>query len=522
MSENQKTNEDFVYNVVAYPTFIIPQTHPDRLSAIAKLMGMNPAPAEKCRVLELGCAAGTTLSWMAYNLPESEFIGIDLSENQIDEANKTAKYLELKNVSFFSKDVLEMSEETYGKFDYIIAHGLFSWVPDFVREKILQLYDELLNPNGVGFISYNTFPGIYLRRMAADAMKFHSRRLDNPLEKAQEGLRFVGFLSSQVSNSSVYQATLQYEFEKLAERPLEAIFHNDFAEFNQPFYFMEFVAQAEKHHLQFLSESENFPFQRDTLPAEVNQVFENISENNLEYEQNSDFFYCRRFRQTLLCKKDIVLDTEIHPLKLKDFYISSLVRPTLPTIDLNPDSVKEFVTDEGESFEVGHNLSKLVLSLLVNNGAHLVKLDKLLEKAKEILQSQGIIYEDFEKEAEITASILLQLYSPNAIGLHTVKPNAVELISEKPIANKFALWQLKERNAAVNFHGQTLNFQYEIMQSLFKLLDGTRTREDLLNELAVIINTNEKIENKDELLANLPQVLEQNLFVFAKMGFLVG
>ena len=313
---------------------------------------------------------------------------------------------------------------------------------------------------------------------------------------------------------------MQYEFEKLRERPLETLFHNDFAEFNQPFYFTEFVAEAEKHNLQFLSESENFPFQRDNLPSEVNQAFENISQNNIEYEQYSDFFNCRRFRQTLLCKKDIELETQINPLKLKDFYISSLIKPTSSEIDLNSDSVKEFVTDEGNPFDVGHNLSKIVLSLLVNTGAHLVTLDELLEKAKGILQAQGIIYEDFESEAEITASILLQLYSPNAIGLHTVKPNAVESISEKPIANKFALWQLRQGGAAVNFHGQNLDFQDEIILALFNLLDGTRNHEDLLNELTVIIS--EKVENKEEFLASLPQILEQNLFILAKMGFLFG
>jgi methyltransferase-like protein/SAM-dependent methyltransferase len=516
MSENQPTNERFSYDVLAYPSFIFPQTHPDRLSAIAKILGMNPAPAEKCRVLELGCGTGTNLNWLAHNLPESEFIGIDLAQIHISEAEKNKAELELQNVSFFSKDVLEISQETFGKFDYIIAHGLFSWVPDFVREKTLQLYDELLNPNGVGFISYNVYPGFHRRQIVRDIMRFYTQKIENPLEKVREGVDFIEFLSSHADGLT--EQMFKHELEDFARRRAENIYHDDFAEINQPFYFTEFIAEAEKHNLQFLSECDYFPHQPNNLPDEAAKRFSEISRNTIEYEQYSDFVKCRQFRQTLLCKKDINLDRESDPLKIKNFYISSLFKADSPNIDLAPNSVKQFINDKNTRIDVSHNLTKVVLALLSNSGWHLLKFEDLIKQSREFLEFLGVIFKDLENEVKITAYTLFQLYSPYKIEFHTAKSNALNFVSEKPLADKFARWHSTRENFAVNFYGFKLDTQNNFLSLLLPMLDGTRTREDLLAELTEII----RADGEEAILAELPEKLDENLFELAKTGFLVG
>ena len=522
MQENQNLSEEFSYDVIAYPSQILLQTHPTHLAAVAKLYGMNPAPADKCRVLELGCGTGTNLNWQAHGFPESEFVGIDLAQNHIVEAKQDAEELGLQNVSFFQQDVMEITEKTFGKFDYIIAHGLYSWVPDFVREKVLSLYDGLLNAEGIGFISYNVYPGAYRRRIMMDMMKFHTRGIETPIEKVKKGIGFIEFLTEQTAQPQLNREILNAEFENLVKYPLEKIYHDELAEVSQPFYFTEFIADAEKHNLKFLSESENLPTQKDNFPEEIIQAFENISRNIVEYEQFADFLECRRFRQTLLCKKDVVLETKINPSKLKDLYISSLLKPTSPTIDLSPDSFKEFLNFKNEGIDVGHNLTKVVLANLVNLGAHLNTFNELIEKANEILNSQGILYEDLEQEAEITASLLLQLYSPNAIGFHTGKPDYLDYVSERPIAGKFTRWQAKRGDLAINFCGAALNIQDDSIRLLLNLLDGTRTREDLIKDLVETIKSNNEIADDENFLTQMTAKLDRDLFILAKMGFLVG
>lgn len=516
MSENQPTNEEFSYDVLAYPSFIFPQTHPGRLAAIAAFCGMNPASAEKCRVLELGCGTGTNLNWLAHNLPESEFIGIDLAQIHISEAEKNKAELELQNVSFFQKDVLKISTETFGKFDYVIAHGLFSWVPDLVREKILSLYGELLNPNGVGFISYNVYPGFHRRQIVRDIMRFYTQRIENPLEKVREGVDFIDFLSGYADDLT--EQMFKHELQDFARRRAENIYHDDFAEINQPFYFTEFIAEAEKHNLQFLSECDYFPHQPNNVPDEAAKRFSEISRSTIEYEQYSDFVKCRQFRQTLLCRKEVNLDRENDPLKIKNFYISSLFKADSPNIDLAPDSIKQFINDKNTRIDVSHNLTKVALTLLNNRGWHLLKFEELIEQSCEFLESLGVFFNNLEAEVKTTAYTLFQLYSPYKIEFHTAKSNALDFVSEKPLADKFARWHSSRETFVVNFYGFKLDLPNGFLQLLLPMLDGSKTREELLAELTEIIRVDGEAENLDKL----PERLDENLFFLARSGFLVG
>src|SRR5688572_8322402 len=134
MSEEQQTS----YDIIPYQSDPFPQTHPGVLATIGILFGMQTVPVEKCRVLEIACAGGGNLIPMALELPGSEFVGIDLSARQIKQAKETAEQVGLKNIRFEKKDILELNED-FGKFDYIIAHGVYSWVPNAVADRILEV-----------------------------------------------------------------------------------------------------------------------------------------------------------------------------------------------------------------------------------------------------------------------------------------------------------------------------------------------------------------------------------------------
>src|SRR3989337_1740756 len=254
---NAMNDNKFAYDQVPYSSFTFPQTRPDRLATLGAFHGLNPASPEECRVLELGCGDGTTLISFAYILPNSEFVGIDLSSLHIDQANATAKELNLSNLTFLQDDVMNFSRERFGEFDFIIAHGLFSWVPDFVRTKILDIYSECLAPEGVGYISYNAYPGCHIRSMFWKMMQFYTAKIVDPMARVQHGVNFLRFLTSAAPEGSLYQSMIKMELSQFAERTPENIFHDDFSEMNQPFYFHEFVGLIQEKSLQFLSEVED-------------------------------------------------------------------------------------------------------------------------------------------------------------------------------------------------------------------------------------------------------------------------
>jgi cyclopropane fatty-acyl-phospholipid synthase-like methyltransferase len=152
------------HDQVPYINSPFAQTHPSRLFVMGRLAGLNPPAVETCRVLEIGANKGENLIGMAMVLPSAEFVGIDLAEVPVTRGQQTIADLGLDNVRLRQMNLLEI-DEGFGEFDYIIAHGVYSWTPAEVRDKLLAVVRAHLSAQGVAFVSYNTYPGAHLREM---------------------------------------------------------------------------------------------------------------------------------------------------------------------------------------------------------------------------------------------------------------------------------------------------------------------------------------------------------------------
>ncbi len=189
----------FAYDTVEYPSAALPQAHPGHLFAVARMFGLNPAPVERCRYLEVGCGDGTHLIACALVLPRATFVGVDLSTVAIERGNRMIAELGLSNVTLYAADLTKWEPPAHG-FDYAVAHGFYSWVPSFVRDSLMSLYAKCLPKDGVGYVSYNTYPGCYARRMVWEMLKFHTASIDEPTAKIEQALEMVKFLAAGRSN----------------------------------------------------------------------------------------------------------------------------------------------------------------------------------------------------------------------------------------------------------------------------------------------------------------------------------
>jgi|GEM_PF-44045 len=201
----QPPARDTSYDDIPYESHPFAQSHPNRLFTIGTLFGLRPTPVQKCRVLELGCASGGNLIPMADYLPESQFVGVDNSARQVREGLDTVAQLGLENVILKHASILDV-DAAYGKFDYIICHGVFSWVPENVRLKILEICGTQLTPNGIAYVSYNTYPGWHMRGMIRDMMRYHAARFSAPTDRIQQAralLRFLAYSVGQANPRSV-------------------------------------------------------------------------------------------------------------------------------------------------------------------------------------------------------------------------------------------------------------------------------------------------------------------------------
>ena len=139
------------YDEMPYTSYPFADTHPSRLAAIAQIFGLNPPALENARILELGCASGGNLTPLALYYPNMQLVGVDYSSVQVNEGIEAIKKLGLKNVELKHMSIADITPEL-GLFDYIICHGVYSWIPKEVQDAILRVCNENLVKNGVAYV----------------------------------------------------------------------------------------------------------------------------------------------------------------------------------------------------------------------------------------------------------------------------------------------------------------------------------------------------------------------------------
>src|SRR5690606_34343447 len=140
-----------------YPSTAIALTHPARLAAQAIARGLTSRFEREFHYLELACGDASNLIALAARFPEATFVGVELDASAIDRGRQLAARLELSNLNLITGDLAQV--ELAGAFDYVVAHGVYSWVDHDVQRALLKRSAAWLKPAGVCYVSYNTLPG---------------------------------------------------------------------------------------------------------------------------------------------------------------------------------------------------------------------------------------------------------------------------------------------------------------------------------------------------------------------------
>lgn len=509
-------NDEFSYDKLPYPSKFFVQTHPDRLATQATLFGMSPVDVPTCRVLELGCGNGSNLIAQAYLLPDATFVGVDLAKVHIDDAIAAAEELGITNVEFRQMDVMEMSQADFGKFDYITAHGLFSWVPDFVRTKVLELYRELLDENGVGYVSYSAYPGAHQREMVQRTIRYHARNFSGPEEKVGKALSFLKFLSENTPDRGTYQTVLKGELKRHGTHAVSDVFHDDLSDVNQAFYFHEFASMLDEAGLQFLGEAELHAMGTQNLPAEARAFIDSLNDI-IEREQYLDLLRGRIFRQTLFCHKSVKLDRNVEPTAIDQFLLSSSLCPARPKPDLVSNKVEKFTGFNNASIEIDQPLAKAALAYLGSIWGRAIAFPDLIENTKRLLFENGYAGDDWERQTEIVRAIVLQIaLASNMIELHVYQPAGLTELSETPELNRLARWQMRFAQNILTTLGLDMKIEDTVSRHLLELLDGTRDKADLVYAMTEFIKDSQGIDKK--LLRSLPEWIDESLSNLARIG----
>jgi SAM-dependent methyltransferase len=447
------------YDQVPYAFDSFPESQPRRLQAVAHLLGLEtPAPAE-CRVLELGCAVGGNIVPMAYSLPKAKLIGIDLVASQIETAKKFAEACGVKNLDLRAADITDVTPE-WGRFDYIIAHGVFSWVPREVAEKVLQICAEQLTPSGLAYISFNTYPGWHVRMWAREAMHFHVEKFADPIEKAGAGRDFILALAQSPFASALLKGEVQY----LQGKPESYILHEYLESTNHPFYFRDFAVRIARHGLQYLGDA----LQNGMVAAENWPPFRSWMEANrddlIRQEQYVDFVRNREFRRALICRGHLPIDRTHMSARAETMQAAAFMRQRA----------------EGNGMtRFEHSRGALVTGAGPLHDA-LVAISKRFPQTisvKEVIDAAG------EQRATLLRE-LLNCWMNGMLELY-VDPPAVlaQAPSDKPRASLVARYLATQNQVPINQRHATIPVD-ATQRRFIQLLDGTRTRDQLATELS--------------------------------------
>lgn len=468
------------YDEIPYTSHPFAQTHPDRLATLGRLFGLSPAPVAQCRVLELGCASGGNLIPMAFNLPDSAFLGIDLSVRQVKDAQADIQALGLSNINIKHESILDI-DASWGEFDYIICHGVYSWVPGNVQEKVLSIAATNLAPQGIAFISYNVYPGWHMREMVRHMMRFHSNQFDEPYERIEQSRALMSFLSNSISTENYYGAMLKNELDLLHRCSDSYLFHEHLEEVNQPIYFYQFAEAAQRHGLKYLAESEFSTMLSSDFTNDVSETLSRISSDIIRSEQYMDFVRNRFFRQTLLCHGNIPLKRELTVNDLAGCLFASSLQADNNPIDLSPHIEQTFTTRNKLTISTDFPLTKAAFSVLGEHWPRAIDIDVLYREASALLAKQHIFIEE-NTGRDTLLKDLLHCYSESSIELHSWQGVFTTDISDKPGISALAAHQLRKGTSLTNQRHETVELN-DLTREIALALDGKHTQQEILSDL---------------------------------------
>jgi methyltransferase-like protein/cyclopropane fatty-acyl-phospholipid synthase-like methyltransferase len=451
---------------------------------MGRLFGLNVVPPSSARVLELGCADGANLLPMADHAPNARFLGIDGSQVQITAGQRALAASGLKNVELRHQNILEFPASE-GKFDYIIVHGIFSWVPEPVRQKILQICSAHLSENGVAYISYNALPGWNMRRSLRDLVKFHAGGLADPKAKVQQTRAIVKFLADSVpTENNAYGMFLKAEMEAMGKQADNYLAHDILEEENTAFYFYEFAMRAGRHGLQYLGEPGLSQMLAANFPDNVRDTLLKVAPNAVAQEQYMDFLRNRFFRQTLLCHASQKLNRQVDASTMVHFSFQSLFKRPEGAVDLTQGVSVGFATNAGAIINTTDTFLKAAIKALAESAPSILTYQDILKTARRTARAVlgAVPPNQDEIEEHTLRSNLLNLCSKGFVEVLTEPVRVSAVVPPKPYLS--GLVRHQAMNARLITNWLHVGVPADIFAKfVMKACDGTRNRDEIVSAL---------------------------------------
>jgi methyltransferase-like protein/2-polyprenyl-3-methyl-5-hydroxy-6-metoxy-1,4-benzoquinol methylase len=483
------------YDTLPYPLYTYPATHIGKIGAVGRIFGLNAIDPARARVLELGCGTGVNLLAMAQIFPDGEFVGIDASKRQIDDGREILAATGVKNLRLMNADLFQMNEDL-GKFDYIITHGIFSWVPQEVRDSILRISSENLAANGIAYVSYNCLPGWHMRSGLRDMMLMHTSGFSNITDKVAQARALVKFLAESCAEETPHGRYLRKELEMISKADDGYIAHDFLEPDNAPYYFNDFLKAAAKFGLGYLGDTDPSTMIIENLPKSAAQTLKSLKLSLVATEQYMDYVRNRTFRRTLLCHANTPLTRKVDTVQLTGLHVSSQMTLKHEASEGKPAvftsvSGAELSTNEPAAVEMFRHLSQL--------GKSSRPIDELIDGVVASMADR-VKHLDPAVVKSNLSRFLLQTYFRRMVDLTIGAPGRRTTMSSNPEALPLARQQAA-RGLKITTQRLEMSASDPFVSKLITLCDGSRDRHAIIADIVAAI------ENKELLLAENNQAI---------------
>jgi SAM-dependent methyltransferase len=482
------------YDRIRYPSMVQEGLHPASLSVFACLHDRPFAPASHCRILEIGCGEGINLMGIAATAPRSQCVGFDLAESAIATGRATAEAAGLTNVELSVMDILD-TPDSLGEFDYIIAHGVYAWVPVVVRDAMMRLIGRTLAPHGLALISYNAMPGCRIRQIVRDILQDCLAGITDSTARLAAAKEWLEFFASKWSDADPLQEAMRHRAQELLRFPLEVIFHDEMGEIYEPQFVADVAAHARKHGLQYLCDAQPARGCEALIPSEEKKVLdERVGDGDfVQFEQQYDYASLLPYRESLLCRDGAAIDRSAAWTRVQKLHARGQFVP-LSEGESTPGKFEFRTRNDGRAA----TSERAIADLLGRVGA---------------AEPQAIPLADQITDPKI-AETVLRLFRMGALSLQTEPFPFTLTPGERPVAGALARLQAArgESNLASLRH-TSVEINDAITRHFISLLDGTRTRRDLISELISFAGAPE---------GAIAARLDENLNRLAYMALLAG